>query len=754
MTFFLNEKPTQPRRGPNVPLPSNSGGIGAAFRSALRDQDLFLNYSRAKDQEATPVAVDAGERIGVDGLNDYFHKNNPNGPGVQMPDGSSVQDFIDWYGADLVLEAARKRSEMEPDKFTDLDLTREGVEARAVERQKAEDSADSQLVALSPNPIRNSLVGALGAGVVDPINIAAIPFGLGGGSILRTMVREAMINGAIEGIQNPTRVETAERLGKEAPGMLESVAQGALMGAALGGVLEGVFRGLRTLAYYREIKRTAPDPTLTPVTQEAAIQSAEKAIVTGEDPLKAVRQAVLAEPTPARRPLIVDEDVAVTPEPTALAPEPITAAPLEPTPGIPNTVDQITAVAETGITKAVRGKKEPKPTDLSTFIIKNGGIWKGDDRGEIAALEYRRPGFIKNTKFARSSAGDNRGGRTLDDIREMAEQAGYLPPQSSINDLLDALADDVWGNKRYALGEAGPTNRKVYSDDYIPERAWADPDPEERGWVVRLDDYEFTDGNNVFIAITRDFDTYLTDKGYTLLPSEKEEILSVLTTRGGDAEDLIHSAMSRVRDEAEYAILRAMRGEVYGGSEINVPWGDEISFGPFKDPWGEETGMGAVPDHPNGSVVVAPQASARDASELGAGVGEFASERTDIGDQLLIPGTRKLDEYQKHVAKARAEARALQSAMRSSAPQARVEDDVGGLFGGAQREMFSEPADPKSKPTQIAMIEDLRDTLARGDDFMVDLGNGPMNASALLRELDDDLDFEDILNACGKRGPA
>jgi hypothetical protein len=37
---------------------------------------------------------------------------------------------------------------------------------------------------------------------------------------------------------------------------------------------------------------------------------------------------------------------------------------------------------------------------------------------------------------------------------------------------------------------------------------------------------------------------------------------------------------------------------------------------------------------------------------------------------------------------------------------------------------------------------------------MVDVGSGKVAASTLLKELDDDLDFEDILNACGKRGPA
>jgi hypothetical protein len=318
-----------------------------------------------------------------------------------------------------------------------------------------------------------------------------MPLGLGGGSFLRVLAREALINGGIEAVEFPTRAKVAERLGQEAPSLIGSVAMGAAVGGVFAGVFDGLPRALRGIGYYREMKKVRPDATIRPETQEVAIQSAERAITEGTDPLKAVQQAILSEPPPARRPLILDDSMRVadpvarapsaiygddarndvritindifeealaqkergnvagvsvtridldqvsagadaflngeaappkmksregqiladfgynkakqqveslgyepqTPEPTALAPDPISTQPLEPVPGIPNTTDQIAAVAKKGIAKA------KEPTSLKTFVVNMGGIWKGSDGGELAAMGYRRPGFLKKEKF-------------------------------------------------------------------------------------------------------------------------------------------------------------------------------------------------------------------------------------------------------------------------------------------------------------------------------------------------------------------
>ena len=46
-------------------------------------------------------------------------------------------------------------------------------------------------------------------------------------------------------------------------------------------------------------------------------------------------------------------------------------------------------------------------------------------------------------------------GMPLDYAREAAVEAGYLHPDSDINDLLNAINEELHGRKVYRLGEAG-----------------------------------------------------------------------------------------------------------------------------------------------------------------------------------------------------------------------------------------------------------------------------------------------------------
>lgn len=101
----------------------------------------------------------------------------------------------------------------------------------------------------------------------------------------------------------------------------------------------------------------------------------------------------------------------------------------------------------------IRKPSVKRPSTLKDFVVNRGGIWKGDDRGDIAALEYRRPGFLKAKKLERSTAGNNGGGLTLDDMREAAVEAGYLPDGSDINALIDALDGDIRGNRVIAQAD-------------------------------------------------------------------------------------------------------------------------------------------------------------------------------------------------------------------------------------------------------------------------------------------------------------
>lgn len=91
-----------------------------------------------------------------------------------------------------------------------------------------------------------------------------------------------------------------------------------------------------------------------------------------------------------------------------------------------------------------------EPTRLASWLVKQGGL--RDHGGELKAMDARiaRPGLV-NSK-----------GLPFDEAARMAQDAGYLPTKhgpdgperATINDLLDALRDDLAGFNRYSEADA------------------------------------------------------------------------------------------------------------------------------------------------------------------------------------------------------------------------------------------------------------------------------------------------------------
>ncbi len=78
-----------------------------------------------------------------------------------------------------------------------------------------------------------------------------------------------------------------------------------------------------------------------------------------------------------------------------------------------------------------------QPT-LCTFLIRRGGL--RDQCGDLRAMDAhkRRVGLVRK-----------RGGLSLDYAREAAAEAGYLPADSYVSDLLDAIARELRGHAVY-----------------------------------------------------------------------------------------------------------------------------------------------------------------------------------------------------------------------------------------------------------------------------------------------------------------
>lgn len=111
---------------------------------------------------------------------------------------------------------------------------------------------------------------------------------------------------------------------------------------------------------------------------------------------------------------------------------------------------------------STKGQKRPKtshiqkpsakrPQSIKEAVVKLGGLWLGDPeaKGEIQALDYKRPGFTKKAKRERGL-----GGLPLDMMREALAERGYLPEDSTISDMFDALREDISGRPVYSQDDA------------------------------------------------------------------------------------------------------------------------------------------------------------------------------------------------------------------------------------------------------------------------------------------------------------
>lgn len=158
--------------------------------------------------------------------------------------------------------------------------------------------------------------------------------------------------------------------------------------------------------------------------------------------------------------------------------------------GPPSLVGPVAGIREEFIIKA-KGKRIPdvlrlalvpseKPKTLLQFMRSKGGIWTQDKNiGDVKAVMDKAYKSIANTK--RQDTIDKKGkrkpgGKTLDEMAELAAEAGYLDNvgeygqnRGSINDLLDAMASDRFGNLIYSEADLPKVNEMQEAERLFEE---------------------------------------------------------------------------------------------------------------------------------------------------------------------------------------------------------------------------------------------------------------------------------------------
>lgn len=761
VTYFLNQTPPSEIGPENLPpdiAPTGLlEGVGAAWRANMIEYDANARVAREVEKEQVRQADAAVGLMGEAQAMALLQER-----GVLLAGLAEYTSYAtlrhDPKARRAILERARELAAADPTLWRDVDLTDTGAEKRVNERLAVEyRDAQVMLDAMPSGRWAADFVGATAATLTDAKRLPFLLLGGGaGGSLLKVMGREALANMAGEAASLPDQFDMAARLDIPDPDPVSQLSQAAVIGGVVGGVAEAL---PRALSYFLGRSRITPVPGVNPATHEIAVEVAEDAIAAGRNPLDAVQRVIddLGWDDPRYR---VDQpeardladvpfgDVAPPSREPLVPPAARRPAPAVPAAPEPATLTETLQAAQDGTSAAqaipaqalprMSRPKVDKPLTLSSFVKKRGGVWTGDPNfADLGEDIRRRPGMAKKAKQVRSSAGNNGGGLELDYLREAAVEAGYLPDGATITDLIDALRADMSGRRVYSQADMAAAQewdaytaaRRDAERDPVtmPEPApGTDPTIADITSMKRADDGLFFQPYDIFEELTpspaeiravrEKVGRYLFSRGIRDMPDDVlDEIADHLATYGGDAKYLIERATGREVDELSAAIT--------GGND------------------GTARAVGGA-DQSGGRPAVAPQRNAATAGATGGSAGQSGGvERTSAGVQYVAPGITPVSDRAR-----------LEAAQSRPLEGGNIPMDVGLFDTGAraQMDMFSDPYSDAAWEAQGAMLRELRDTIDENGGPLVDLGEseGLRTMASLLRELDEDEAFLQVINAC------
>lgn len=711
MTYFLDDAPIPFKPRGNDLAPSTwTEGLAASTSQMMRDTNASWQREREVRNERFTTAEPIARRVGIEALNERYERD---GPGFDhlRPAPKTVDEFFSMLPMDeaseIALTLGRELAEADPKAWADLDLSDDGIEERVTKRRIAEDAEEAAILDMMPNGRASAeFLGGMAGMLADVRQIPFLVAGGGGGSILKIMGREAVLN--CEGSVTPSAAmfRTAKELGKDEPDVVRALSMAAAGGAIIGGAVGALGRAV---SYYQGRSQTPRIPGMSRAMSKAVVSAAEDAIARGEDPVKAIAEAMGALPV-ERPPLIEPPQVA---QPTAEARVAQREADI--------------ADAESAFDTDFPEMKPKYP--LAEMIKRMGGIAAkrlnratGDMEPSFAAQELANMGvtqrthpfmFRKNghTDFDNIVASEHPG---LRETVRFDPETGYFDR----DDLIGALGRELsTGNKHPLSGEIEARRREIdelHSSDYrSAEEDALDGNRAEDGFFVDHKTYGFRDDD--YLDMSRRFDEWAERRGFTALLSadERGEILTHLDTRGGDAEYLVESVLNRKR--------KFVDGPEAGKADETEALGREGADEGRPVPRQEAGGRGG----PDGSATA------------------YRAEETAAGQQSIIPGVEPITQRQRLEAAQNTPKRGMDRPM-----------DTGLFDMGArqQMDMFSDPMSREARAVQGNIAADIRDQIEADGDFLVDIGDGKGErpASSVLDDLDAGDKASARMDLCGK----
>ncbi len=657
MTWFLQDATAPqeiPLDGPGPRITTFGEGLSAAFSAANRNSNVFWEFERRTADNEAEVADQVIGRLGMQEVERALRDKGVITPSMEGYDWDFLRMNTDVRRA--VLELGQQAAEVDPDGWKGIDLTREGAEAKATEAQKAEAQEQSAILAMSPFPMAESIIGGIGSAIVDPRQWPLLLVNPGG-SFLKVVAWQAGLSAAGEAITLPAQMETAERLDEPAPDPLAQLGIAAVAGGILGGAVDGIGRlpGLaRGLALQAERARPIPGTTMPEV--EPAIAAAERAIVE-ELPLEPAVRQVMPEPEPQidweaqwREADANTDWEAMFRDMESRAGEP--QADTAPMPDAPPAFNRDDAIRQIG---KIERELEKSQKWFSRYIKRLGGIHPdGPVADELRAADITSkslPGLFSRKKGMRDL--DNLDFSSDDDaVQAIGTDGFYLSRQGAIDALIRELSGGRVSTPR--------------SDMLLSEAEGLRQD------IRRAEIEDAIDAKMGKVALT----------------ARERQMVAEKVRAGDDPDDAIYDVLARQADEAE-------------GQEVPTDvYERDADWGPFTDEGLGRAGSPGAGDTPRPDATADPAGNG--AADAGA---DFSVEATPAGLQTLVPGT-ELRARNTERDRALAELQARQSKMR------RLDQmDPDGLFAPKQIDIFDDVTSPQAKAYVDAQVAEMRASL-------------------------------------------
>jgi hypothetical protein len=160
-----------------------------------------------------------------------------------------------------------------------------------------------------------------------------------------------------------------------------------------------------------------------------------------------------------------------------------------------------------------------RPENILEFLGRNGGLSLADERGDLTGMDAHKPIpfslYRSTTPGPRGKLTRKVGGMSLDEAREKAEEAGYLQPDSDINELLGAIDNNLRGNHVFSDRDM------TAADEWREHQDGMRRNPEDEEAMPGFSNvgYAYRDDRRNFRSTRDDFDTFVTRRNYDTDPA-------------------------------------------------------------------------------------------------------------------------------------------------------------------------------------------------------------------------------------------